>query len=360
MNTRNNNTNSDIIYESPKEVILDLSLTTKEIVLTATQFNSRRFFNIEKGFEQVTPLTNYITHRNYLDYLALCWNYHYGVVISPTILWNMVLCNLAYEVNKNPEKYRKYFTKSEEKIEIMVEQGGELIDPALLIAGLQGSVPTRILDAVFPPLSTDTEKSRFANYTAFLDMASPYYNYSMYLCGIPKIMILGVKNDWLHIIHRIGMITAVIPECDDYLFEVATKISDIADNNIDYKDFFSLERCGSGHQVMVSGWIKDFFIEKPKVSYPENFVPCISKFDYHNYNNDTDYRLYAGLFSSKIEGDYLVPSFESVYYKKMEEMVTKSTKSNDNTPTVDIKIETKTVKGDIIKTNDIDQSEIKL
>ena len=80
---------------------------------------------------------------------------------------------------------------------------------------------------------------------------------------------------------------------------------------------FSLERCGSGSQVMVSGWITQLYIEQPRIPYPENFISCVSKIDYKCYNDGSDYRLYAGLFVSKIENDYLVPEFDSTYYKKV-------------------------------------------
>ncbi|MFA5366696.1 MAG: DUF4419 domain-containing protein [Dehalococcoidia bacterium] len=337
---------------SEKEIILDPALENKELNLTATQFNPRYFFNIEKGFQQVTAFESLISHRNYLDYLTLCWRCHYGVIISPTILWNVVLNNLAYEVNKKPETYRKYFTESKEKIEITILQGGEFISPELLISALQGRVPSKLIEDAFPDFTTDTEESKFADRTAFLDMVSPYYNYSMYLCGIPKVMITGTKSDWLTFMFQVGKITGAVKEFADYLLIVANRIADINDETCNYKDFFSLERCGSGSQVEVSGWIRDFFIEQPKVSYPENFIPCISKIDYHNYNNNSDYRLYAGLFSSTVEGGYLVPTFKSVYFKKIDKAEVKEQDAN----TITIETETKIVKGGVIRINDIDQS----
>jgi hypothetical protein len=297
-----------------KEFILDNSLTVKEQDFKI--LNQRYTFDIqEDAFKAVTELD--ATHRNYLDYLSLCWKNHYGIIISPTILWNMVLSNLAFEVNKKPETYRKYFTESDEKQEIIVEQSGYLIDVNLLIAGLQGRIPSSMLDYSFPEFTTDTNMSKIANYTAFLDMVSPYYIYSMLLCGIPKVKVLGEKADWLKFMMCLEVISATIPEFKEYLVGVSNKVAPITDKTCDYSNFFRLDECGSGSQLEVRGWIRDFFIENPLIPYPENFVSCISKIDYHNYNDGKDYRLYAGLFTSEVEDGYLVPAFGNQYFEKI-------------------------------------------
>lgn len=299
-----------------KEIIIDSSLTVKE--QSFPEFNPRYFFGIKPDeFQSVTNIDAPITHRNYLDYLRMCWSRHYGAIISPTILWNMVLNNLAFEVNKNPNKYKKYFTESDEKVEICVNQNGNLIDVALLIDGVSGKIPLDIMMHCFPKYSTDTEKAIIANYTAFLDMVSPYYNYSMYLCGIPKVKILGTLNDWNLFIAKCMKISEIIPEFSNYLEVVRKRIVDIYEDTCDYSQIFSLVKCGSGSQVEVSGWITDFYIEQPSVGYPENFISCIAKIDYHNYNDNKDYRLYAGVFTSIVEDGYLIPEFGNMYFRKL-------------------------------------------
>ena len=232
--------------------------------------------------------------------------------------WNMVLNNLAFEVNRIPETYRKYFTDSDDKKEIVVEQGGHLIDPELIINRLKNLIPDNNMDSFFPTFSTDDDMSAIANNITFLDMVSPYYNYGMLLCGIPKIKVLGTEEDWRWFMFSLGELTGLLEEANDYLVGVALRVAEIADNTCDYSQIFSLQRCGSGGQMEVNGWIRDFFIEQPRVPYPENFVPCISKIDYKNYNEGgKEYRLYAGLFSSEVEDGYLVPAFNTQYFKKL-------------------------------------------
>jgi hypothetical protein len=295
-----------------KEIILNDTLTIVE--QSFNEFIPKYFFNNLGNFEPITTIDAKITHRNYLDYLCLCWKRHYGVVISPTILWNMVLNNLAFQVNKTPNIFKKYFTESDEKQEILVQQGGNQIDVAQLIAGVSAKIPTEILDHVFPKYSTDSDKAIIANYTAFLDMVSPYYNYGMYLCGIPKVRVLGTLDDWNLFIAKCMKVAELIPEFSKYLETVRKRIVRIYEDTCNYADIFRLDACGSGSQAEVEGWIRDFYIEQPRVTYPENFISCISKIDYHNYNDNKDYRLYAGLFTSTLEDGYLVPEFDNIYF----------------------------------------------
>jgi len=266
------------------EITLDNSLEVKESDFP--KYNYFKFFRVEDGLKQITEFDKKITHRNYLDYLGLCWNRHYGAVITPTIIWNMILNNLAFEVNKNPNTYRKYFTNAKDgKKDIVVYEDGNIITPKLLIDELEYEIPGNMFKYCFPEFTTDTEKSNVAMYSAFLDMVSPYYVYSMYMCGIPKVKVLGDFDDWSKIVESCMHIYKEIPEFKNYLSDAIEISLQIRNCAADFSKMFSLKRCGSGSQVEVSGWIKELFIEKPSIEYPNNFVSCISKVDYNCLNN---------------------------------------------------------------------------
>ena len=173
----------------------------------------------------------------------------------------------------------------------------------------------------------------------------------MYLCGIPKVKVLGTDEDWEKFCDNTKTIAKIIPEFENYLTGVRLKIYSLRNDTLDFSQMFRLDRCGSGSQAEVAGWITDFYIEQPRVTYPENFISCISKIDYHNYNDGQDYRMYAGLFTSTIENDYLIPDFGNVYFRKM------AVESKDDN-TVTLNVATKTVKGGYVKIQDIDTSEI--
>lgn len=336
-----------------KEIIIDNTLVIEQ---GKKELHPEHFFNLSEPFEPITKIESEITHRNYLDYLCLCWKTHYGVIISPTILWNLVLANLAYEVNKRPDKYRKYFTTSNEKQDILVMQGGNQIDPALLIEAVSNKIPSKIMNHIFPEFTTDTEKSKTTNYVAFLDMVSPYYNYFMYLCGISKVKVLGTKEDWQTFLFKLGSISSIIvePVVIEYILTVSERIKKIIEGFCDYGNIFSLDRCGSGSQAIVQGWIREFYIEQPQVAYPENFISCISKIDYKCLNDGKDYRLYAGLFTSKIENEYLVPDFDHMYFVKAKAQDAPETSTNS----INLNLETRTIKGGYFKVTEKDFSTI--
>ena len=64
------------------------------------------------GYIKNTLPQDYISHLNYLEYLEICWKWHYGAVISPDILWHIFLCELALVIAANPDTYRSLFTES--------------------------------------------------------------------------------------------------------------------------------------------------------------------------------------------------------------------------------------------------------
>lgn len=64
-------------------------------------------------------------------------------------------------------------------------------------AGLREKVPAGIMEHMLPGFSTATAESDAASMVAFMDAASPFYDYRVHtLCGIPEIRLLGAPEDW--------------------------------------------------------------------------------------------------------------------------------------------------------------------
>jgi hypothetical protein len=91
-----------------------------------------------------------------------------------------------------------------------------------------------------------------------------------------------------------------------------------------WKDMFSLERCGSGSQYIVLGWINDVYLKTPKLKFVENYSSHISIVKYKQLNTNKDYEMKQGLISSKKEGNFLVPDFAHIIYEKREETKTET------------------------------------
>jgi hypothetical protein len=298
------------------EVVLDTTLEVKELKDYPTEkFNEAI---TDKGRVTVRDcISGKHRHKNYLNYLQMAWGSHYGVVISPDIFWHLALSEMGSHIKDNSAHYRSLFTTSDKKVDISVPTADpQLIDLNLIVGGLRKLVPTDV-DLFLPEFTTTTPSSSLALMAVFADAMTPYYSYSMYMCGIPKIKILGFKSDWEIVINQLVKLKdvlnkdAAITKYFDGVIEVATKIAgnyDTVDEDF-LRDIFSLERCGSGGQVEVLGWITKMFMKVPSIRYVGNYPTCISKVPYKFLDTNQDFELNYGLFSSDEEDGYLVPDF---------------------------------------------------
>lgn len=292
------------------EIILDSELEIKPIPENRYDVNNVIKGLTGKDLKTVrTAINGDYAHQNFLSYVAMAWNHHYGVVISPDIIWYGILSEMAGHIKDNTEKYRDLFTTSKGKVEISIPTGDpQLIDLSIIMDRLRDLVPTDT-DLFVPKFSTSTEQSMLAFNAAFADAVSQYYNYSMYLCGLSKIKILGTADDWIKIRLSINAIKEII-DLPEYFEGLLSIIDNFENPSADkMKDFFELVECGSGHQAEVEGWITKLFIKVPKVGYVSNFSNQVSVVKYKCLSTGISYELNHGLFSSVIEDDYLVPDF---------------------------------------------------
>jgi hypothetical protein len=319
------------------EILLDDSLEVKELRETTEVAFAAKLINntnppedFEKKYR--SHLHGDVFHQNYLYYLENCYNNHLGYVITPDIFWNIILNEFATLVKNNVEEYRDLFTDSDEKKNILVEGSDPFELPMdLIMENLRQLVPTDV-DRFIPEFSTSNEFTQYAHYCSFADMASPYYNYMMYCCGFSKVRIDGTKEDWELLASQLSGLSEMFTSegVENYICKIMLNIRVIVrtfDGEVDdefFTNIFSLEQCGSGHQVELSGWIKDFFMETPDVGYLENYSAGYAKVDYKYLPTNKDYNIYSGLFSSELVDGYLEPQFGRITFEQdIEQMPSK-------------------------------------
>lgn len=296
---------------------LDSTLTPTEIKKSATEYFNKRL--TEEGRETVRDcIKGEFRHINYVEYLEMAWGNHYGVVMSPDIFWFILLNESAGHIKDNSEHYRSLFTTAPEgKIDIIIPtMDPQLIDLNVIAEELRKLVPTDI-DIFIPQFSTSTVSSSFAFKAAFADAMSPYYNYMMFLCGIPKVKIMGDVEDWTKLNSGIDKLKSLLNKDEEIIkyFDRIQNISKLILENLEtpsanfWKGMFSLERCGSGGQVDVKGWIVDMYIKKPRPAYVNNFPTNAAKVSYKLLNTGQEFELKSGIFSSNIEEGFLIPDF---------------------------------------------------
>ncbi len=261
-------------------------------------------------------------HRNYLDYLRMCWVHHRGAVVSPDLIWHVVANEIATNIKDNATKYASMFTTTPgTKQEIRVMTG----DPQLLpLDSIELELMLRVpsdVNLFIPNFTTTNKNAHFAFIAAFADAMQVYYNYSMMMCGIPKIKILGTDEDWNKLIENLGklktMLFNVRPGYFEDVIDLIGKIKGPAEAGF-YESIISLERCGSGGQKVLSGWITKLFMKKPNPGYLENYSSLISKVPYKFLETGQNFELSYGLFGSSVRDGYLVPEFGFIINEVIE------------------------------------------
>lgn len=270
-----------------------------------------------KPSSMMDTFTGTVFHNNYLDYLSKCYSSHNGIIVKPDYIWYTILCEMAVIVKNEPEKFRKIFTDSNIKKEVSVFTDHPVVMPIdTLIEEVFKLIPSELKKSdILLDFSTLTKKSIFGLSTAFLDAVSPYYNYSMYMCGYNKINVFGVVGDYQLIVDSMLRLVSIFEgtHITTYFAKCLVTLNAIIDNFDDkefWKNIFYVTYCGSGHQEEAEGWFKDLFDVYPDVAYVSNFSSHISVIKYKNLDTGKSYEMKSGILSSVESSDYLVPDFE--------------------------------------------------
>lgn len=221
-------------------------------------------------------------HSLFFRALALCFSQHYPLALRPEVLAYLISHEVAETVKRHPATYRALYTaKDRGKTEIAVRD--DSLDPARpsdwgralaqFEAELRPVVPSGILDATLPELSTHTPASRVAALCAFMDAASPYYQYSVLtLCGIPSLRLLGTLADWQRLHDSTTRLAALFPQhlgsYFQHLLPVLAKLAAQADPSVPidhdfWASIYKLHSASGGDTV--TGWATAFvrYLKQP-------------------------------------------------------------------------------------------------
>lgn len=281
------------------------------------------------------PHSGVFYHTSYLEYLETAYALHRSAVITPDILWYQIISEIAKAVKADPEQHRMLYTTSDEKTDIVVDATIENL-AVELIKAIRPHMPVNP-DKFVVGFSTTNARSHLANMTAFLESASPYYDYFMLACGIPSIRIDGTDEDW-NLIQKSVKSLAYEFECckspvADWLNgSVAPMLFQINEGRKNpesaggfFKDMFHSMRCGSGSERIIDGWFsRKFFMSYPSdLAKLDNFSTGVSYFQFKDLNNNTDHRFYSFLGHSEMVDGFLMPVFDNAISTVLEESIVK-------------------------------------
>ncbi len=302
--------------------------------LIATLSNVKWDYRDKKNYkgqikvQQLFPIENNMdgdfSHKNYIEYLLGAWDSHSGIVVSPDIIWYTLQCELTSLVATNSDTYRSLFTTSDKKEEVIVYSDSMTVMPLdTLVNALKKKIPSEI-GAFLPEFSTSSQRAILARLAAFADMVSPYYSYGMFCCGFPCIDVRGDKADWGKLRACWNSIGKLFTKHQNYVAQVDAILEKIClslDDADFWKNMFSLDACGSGHQYFVRGWFEKLLEHPPDFKMPENYPSHISTVAYTQVNIKVDYEMKQGLISSKKDGVFMIPEFAHIIYRKEKQPV---------------------------------------
>jgi hypothetical protein len=204
-----------------------------------------------------------------------CFNDHLPFALRPEVLWYLIIHEVATAVRLNPEKYRDYFTESDEKetITVLAETGRlptEWVPYIEMFASkIQERMPRNLRNLVCSEYSTSTLEASAATNVAFMEASSPFYDYRMrLLCGLPLIRLEGEADDYAKLASNANalkeMFSEVLGPYFTHLIPVLDKIADqAAGAPVDHEFWGSICNHDSGSGGSdgsddLGGWITAF------------------------------------------------------------------------------------------------------
>lgn len=133
------------------------------------------------------------------------YNTHHKLILRPDDIWQTILTQFSFYVNKHAEKLRAEFVDFEGKEQLTIYAAGTLYtvnfgDIANRMVDEQ--VVKKIKDAsvvdwLLPGFSTTTPTDRVAASVSIMSSFQAYFEYAACLgCGIPEVTLEGSPDDW--------------------------------------------------------------------------------------------------------------------------------------------------------------------
>lgn len=284
---------------------------------------------------------NAVACRGYHHYLAKAWGNHHPVTLSPSDIWYMIICELTLEIAKQPKNYAELFTTTPDSKQLILVPTNDptTINVDMVIDRLKDCIPTNT-DAFLPNFSTDTPMIRLALNVAFCDMVSPFYEYMTFMCGIPAVHVLGNLEDWALLRNNLNKLIAIFPghlgryltRCHDLVAQIINEVT-LGNAANFFARMVKVERCGSGGEREMGGWIMHF-LNRKDYSRPlqlEGLHPHASKMTYTNLETQWKFELHAGIFYCHVnENGILIPDYSAF----REDVTNKQPKKEKQTPHV--------------------------
>ena len=294
-----------------------------------------------------------ITHAGLIYYLHYCWSKEQGCVLRPDMIMYCIVSEIVELVLDNPNNFKHLFTEATGKQTLTMLVGKkEDLDVDALCQSLKKIIANKEFYETICETNFDSQvpNANLALKMSFACMATPFFDYTSTMCGIPICNLQGKIDDWLKLHKTLDKLKQFTPKENgqfftNYIDRAVNIISNIIYFGFGYDikitkklsanrvDFFSNifhygnnEHCGSGHTPqIVQGWItelyydgSDFKAKRQQDIYLYN--KHINYVPYYNYDSGKKYCKFVGLAYSTInkEKNVLEPQYGIVTYEILD------------------------------------------
>lgn len=260
--------------------------------------------------------------------LSHAYSNHRKVVINPHDVWGLLIGDLSRYINSHVETFRKLFTDSNEKKLLTVPTGDVMELPLGAMAGVLTRNVKFNATLLMPVFSTVSVIHIEFFQALMCDMASAYYSYGTFLCGIPAIRVAGKKTDWTMLVDCYTRLADIFsrhdpslePAFDRILATLAPIVSSFdSDQTEHWRNIFTQKNIGSGGELKIDGWITKLFIEKRDLPKINNFMTDTAFVKYQNLETGRNFGLLMGGLDFTNGADDFI---ELQYSKQVFELMT--------------------------------------
>ena len=157
-------------------------------------------------------IKSFKNHKVLLGYLNAYFN-HCPIILSPNVIWQLILNNFSEYVNINSEKLRKKFVNFEGKKTLICIKVGSIKDVNKYKDDLikefcdkiTENIGKEITDILTPNFSTSTNETIIAGKASIMSTFKMFFDFHFGFasCGIPYIILEGNLNDWKKILEKL-------------------------------------------------------------------------------------------------------------------------------------------------------------
>lgn len=199
------------------------------------------------------------------------------LVLRPDDMWLAIMVQFSAYVNGHAEDLRHLFVSHEGQKQLTIDlrpHGLATLDFHQVAMLFADSIQQNVIDPdlkawMLPNFSTTTDGDLGVAATVMMATTKKYFTFlGMCGCGFPRVTLLGGREDWVHLLRKIGKLATYGEELatwSTFLIKIAEKMIETFDqpDSQSIKDFWmravhEAGEAGSSDIKTLSGWLTSF------------------------------------------------------------------------------------------------------